>query len=75
MGIDSGSSSTKLSVFNTEKQPIAASVKLPDFELAITPFFFGWQNQYKKGFRSYCKGILQQLAKSREAAYFNRQKL
>ncbi|MDV6169469.1 FGGY family carbohydrate kinase [Flavobacterium sp. DG1-102-2] len=45
LGIDLGSSSIKLSVFDADKGSVIASVSVPDFEMEITAPKFGWAEQ------------------------------
>jgi len=45
LGIDLGSSSIKLSVFDADKGITVASVTAPEFEMDITAVKFGWAEQ------------------------------
>jgi len=45
LGIDLGSSSIKLSVFDADKGSVIASVSVPDFEMEIAAPKFGWAEQ------------------------------
>ena len=45
LGIDLGSSSIKLSVFNAETGTTIASLSVPDFEMEIYAPQFGWAEQ------------------------------
>jgi xylulokinase len=61
LGIDLGSSSIKLSVFDAENESIIASATVPDFELAINAPQFGWAEQDPEGWWGYIKNGIQQL--------------
>ena len=45
LGIDLGSSSIKLSVFDSEKGTTIGAISVPDFEMPIVAPKFGWAEQ------------------------------
>ncbi len=63
LGIDLGSSSIKLSVFDAEKGITAASVTVPEFEMEMVAPQMGWAEQDPEKWWDYVKDGLQQLEK------------
>lgn len=61
LGIDLGSSSIKLSVFNSEKGISVDSVTVPDFEMPILAAQFGWAEQDPEFWWQYVKDGIKKL--------------
>lgn len=61
LGIDLGSSSIKLSVFNPEKGISVGSVTVPDFEMPILAAQFGWAEQDPESWWQYVKDGIKKL--------------
>ncbi|MEZ0131641.1 FGGY family carbohydrate kinase, partial [Flavobacterium sp. LBUM151] len=61
LGIDLGSSSIKLSVFDPEKGTTIGAVSVPDFEMPIIAQQFGWAEQDPESWWQYVKDGIKQL--------------
>ena len=61
LGIDLGSSSIKLSVFDAEKGITVCAVTVPEFEMDITAPKFGWAEQNPEQWWQYIKNGIQLL--------------
>lgn len=61
LGIDLGSSSVKLSVFDPEKGATIGAVSVPDFEMPIIAPEFGWAEQDPESWWKYVKDGIRQL--------------
>jgi xylulokinase len=61
LGIDLGSSSIKLSVFDPKKGATIGAVSVPDFEMPIIAQQFGWAEQDPESWWQYVKDGIQQL--------------
>ena len=61
LGIDLGSSSIKLSVFDAEKGHAIASASVPDFEMGFFAETYGWAEQDPAQWWSYIKNGIQTL--------------
>ena len=61
LGIDLGSSSIKLSIFDPEKGVTIGAVSVPDFEMPIIAQQFGWAEQDPESWWQYVKDGIQQL--------------
>ena len=61
LGIDLGSSSIKLSVFDAEKEMVIKSISVPDFETPILSPKIGWAEQDPNLWWEYVKGGISQF--------------
>ncbi|HSD08908.1 xylulokinase [Flavobacterium sp.] len=61
LGIDLGSSSIKLSVFDADKSQTIESITVPEFEMDIVALQFGWAEQDPNKWWEYVKNGIQSL--------------
>ena len=72
LGIDLGSSSIKLSVFDAEKGITVCAVTVPEFEMDIIAPAFGWAEQDPNSWWQYVKNGIQELSNKH---YFDLKKI